>query len=219
MSDGLEFGATRTVSESEFPPGHEPNAIPTASPDRNLDPGGGGGSGDYPGWYYDPDNNIGNLTECGQITSFEVDFLDICVNLTSVSPKVYTESCTGTGTPLIGESMSVLNLTTPIGAGSVDGLDIWAGYHPGTGCLHWGSESLGTCYTACDIGAQATVADIEESITDGFTELLENIHLMDEMPDMEGVTWRDAVDAVFGLSLRYSFLAIVNIATGGAVGA
>ncbi|AGB16438.1 hypothetical protein Halru_1839 [Halovivax ruber XH-70] len=156
------------------------------STDMIKKPPTSGGDG-YPDWFYDPEYESDPLQKCESPTNLGFDMVELCIESNSISPKVYTKSCTGVEQPLVGFSMIYVSITTPTGGGSAS-LDIWTGMDPDTGCIYIGSESGDFCVSDCfPLDPLPTIADLEEAFSDDIINMLEFSE--DELKDIADIPW------------------------------
>lgn len=187
----------------------------TTSPDMIIAPPGGGGGG-APDWFDDPDYEHDPIERCKHVETLSVEWLDFCIKTNSISPKFYTKSCTGYEQPLVGGSVSSISITTPAGGGSL-GLDLWFGVDPETGCMYWGSEAANVCISDCNLGLDATLADVEDAFLEEFENAFDTAS--DTLSDIAGLPWASYAKTILKILATIAalvFFIIISIASGGA---
>lgn len=198
------------IKDQALPGGVSFSSSEPSAGTNNLDPGGG--SGDLPDWYTAPEMDIGDIHECKRGTYIgDVDFIEFCMTMLGVSPKLVTYSCTGTETPLVAGSIDTLSVTTPVGAGSTGGIDLWGGVNPENECLYWGSEAIGVCEKYCNYG-ELTVSTIEEIAGADIEQHLDDIAIIDDLSSIEGPLWLEAAEVIVKLIVLAVVVVIVAMA-------
>lgn len=157
------------------------STTPSLSPDAVTKPPGGGS----PDWVDDDVYYHEGTKECQSITGLGVEWFEVCMQISSISPKVYT-TCTGTEKTLVGGSINGISVSTPVGSGSI-GIDLWVAHDPVEQCLYYGSETLNWCSKTCQIDLDATEAEIRSAIEDDLLDMFND--LADYFPDMPEVEY------------------------------
>ncbi|WP_145973541.1 MULTISPECIES: hypothetical protein [unclassified Natrinema] len=177
-------------------------------------------SSETPDWFDDPDFHKGPIEKCDSIKKIGVEWAELCIKTDSVSPKFYTKSCTGYEQPLVGTSTASVSITTPAGGGSV-GLDLWTGVDPETGCVYAGSEAANVCVSDCfSLDPLPTVAEMEEKLVDDLMDIFEGVeNKLDDIADLPWGKYAETVFKVLALIVVLILFALLEIVTGGSVGA
>lgn len=183
------------------------------SPDEYNEPIDGGG-GDTPDWWDDPQYEQPPEEMCDSVSNLNVEWAEFCVETSGLSPKFYTKSCTGSGTPLVGATINGLNVTTPLGS-TFFGYDIWFGFNPENNCIYLGSEIVDVCVNNCELPPNPVYSEFEDAIIDPITDIVDQRDgLIDDAPGINTSEENSVVAIVVGV-----IILVIWALFGGGIGA
>ncbi|WP_152420623.1 hypothetical protein [Halorubrum tebenquichense] len=204
------------MEEESLPPTHDhkdnTEDDSQISPDANNEPIDGGG-GDTPDWWDDPEFEQPPEETCDSISNLNVEWAEFCVETSGLSPKFYTKSCTGSGTPLVGATINGLNVTTPLGS-TFFGYDIWFGFNPENNCIYLGSEIVDVCVNNCELPPNPVYSEFEDALIDPLTDIVDQREgLIDDAPGINTSEENTVIAIVAGV-----IALVLWILSGGAIG-
>ncbi|WP_144240078.1 hypothetical protein [Haladaptatus cibarius] len=210
---------TRQVEEEKFPDGviskkssneHEAENIgvesgPVICTTDVSTQCSGGVSTDDPDWMDDRDLHHDPIQSCDTASWGQA-----CTETTLIQPKYFTD-CNGYGVPLVGAQFSGVSFSEGSQVGSIS-IGMWAGWNPTTNCLYWGGTENDECHKEC-FSAPPTDAELENRIKDDISD-----NFVQDVPVFLDAAWPLIKSAAIFVIL-FIITAIINIGTGGSVGA